>query len=429
MNCISRFIKKILGIDIIQVFSLNAVATLVRMLTGMISIKVVAMIVGPAGIALMGQLSNFNSIISGFAKGGIESGIIKYVAEYKEDESQIKKLLSNSLKVVLYCSLIISLFLILGCLPLSDIIFNTSNYFYVFIVFGFTLVLFSLNGFLLSILNGYKRFRNYVIVNIIGTIIGLIYTVTIVSLFKLPGALINIVTYQSIALCVTIWVCRKEPWFNKSFFHEKIDKTILKKLFGFSLMSITASVMLPVSQLLLRGYVISNISAFEAGIWESVNRISSVYLSVITTAFSVYYLPRLSEITDPVELRKEIFRCYKVIIPILLVLLFSVYLFRHFIVWLLFTPDFYPMESLFSWQLAGDFMKIMSWLLSTIMVAKARIKMFVVTEVVFSLAFLILAYLFLQLNGIVGLIQGYLVNYIIYTIIMCYMFRGILIRK
>ena len=83
-------------------------------------------------------------------------------------------------------------------------------------------------------------------------------------------------------------------------------------------MTLVSLSVVPVIQMLLRGYVISEISMTEAGWWEAMNRISNVYLMVITTSFSIYYLPRLSEIKEISELRYEIFKCYKVIIPILL---------------------------------------------------------------------------------------------------------------
>ena len=70
--------------DIVRVFSFTAVATLVKMLTGLISVKVVASIIGPAGVALVGQLNNFTSIAMTVSSGGINSGITKYIAEYKE---------------------------------------------------------------------------------------------------------------------------------------------------------------------------------------------------------------------------------------------------------------------------------------------------------------------------------------------------------
>ena len=429
MNYTKILLQRLMGIDIIKVFSLNAMATLVRMCAGMISVKVVAVIIGPAGIALLGQLNNFNTILLGTANGGIGSGVTKYVAEYKENDSYIKKLLSNAFRITVTCTFIISLVMVLGCVYLSRWILMSEEYYYVFIVFGFTIVLYTLNGLLINILNGYKHFKKYVMVNILGTVLGLLYSIALVTTFGLSGALINAVTFQSVVFFITLYMCRKEHWFKWEYFSEKFDKCITRKYLGFSTMTITALALIPVSQMLLRGYVISEISASEAGIWEGMNRISSMYLSVITTAFTVYYLPRLSEIQDNRELHNEIFRCYKFIIPMLFSIGSIIYFMRYYILWFLFTPAFYAMEELFIWQLIGDFFKISSWLLAYIMVAKAQTKRFITNEIIFGLSYLFLCYLFMRWHGIIGLVQGYLCNYIIYFIVMLFLFRDTIIIK
>lgn len=429
MNQASILLKRLIGIDIIKVFSLNALSTFIRMLAGMISVKVVAVIIGPAGIALLGQLKNIETIIIGFANGGINNGITKFVAEYKDDVNLIKSYISNAYKITLIATSVIAAILILGCNYISQCILLTDEYYYVFIVFGFTLILYTLNTLLISILNGYKQFKKYVIVNICGTIFGLIYSVILVFVWGLPGAMINTVTYQSVIFFVTLWMCRKLPWMKKEYFVERLNKPIVRKYLGYSLMTLTSLTLAPVSRMILRGYVISEISATEAGIWEGMNNISSMYLSVITTAFSIYYLPRLSEIKEPLELRKEIFRCYKVIVPMLLGVSLLIYIFRYFVLWLLFTPEFSQMERLFAWQLIGDFFKVCSWMLAYIMVAKAQTKMYITTEVVFTAIYLLLAFVLLQLNGIVGLVQGYLLNYVIYMVTMVVLFRNVIRLK
>lgn len=426
---LKTFIRRILSADIIKVFSLNAVATLVRMLSGMVSVKVIAVIIGPSGIALLGQLSNFSTILLALANGGISNGITKYVAEYKDREDKIKSFISNAFRITLLCTLIVSVFLIVGCIPLSRLVLMSDDYYYVFIVFGLTILLYALNILFLSVLNGYKQFRKYVIINICGTIINLIYTIVLVYFFGLSGALINAVTFQSIVFFVTLWMCRKASWMRIAYFLEPFHYPIVKKYLGFSLMSLTTMILAPMSQMILRGYVISGISATDAGIWEGMNRISAMYLSVITTAFSIYYLPRLSEISDPRELHLEIFRCYKAILPILLVISVIVYFGRHFVLWMLFTPEFYPMEELFGWQLIGDFFKISGWLLAYIMVAKAKTVLFISTELLFTFMYVLFALLFVNVNGIVGLVQGYLCNYIIYLLMMAIIFRNILAVK
>lgn len=425
----ASFAKRTAKEDIVKVFSFNAISTLVRMLTGLISVKVVASIIGPCGIALLGQLNNFSTILLGVANGGINSGITKYVAEYKEDESAIKKILSNALQITLFFTFIVSLGLIILHNQLSRLVMLSDEYGYVFLIFGFIIFLYTLNTLLISILNGYKEFKRYVIVNISGTIVGLLFTICFVFSMGLKGALISAVSYQSVVFFITFWICRKAPWLSVIYYRERLDRKMLRRFLNYSAMTLVSLSVVPVSQMLLRGYVISEISMTEAGWWEAMNRISNVYLMVITTSFSIYYLPRLSEIKEISELRYEIFKCYKVIIPILLSGLTLVYLLRHFVVMILFSPDFYPMESLFIWQLLGDFFKISSWLLAFLMVAKSMTKTFIATEVVFSGLFVVLGYLFMNLNGVVGITQAYFVNYVIYTVCMVVIFRKIIVYR
>lgn len=419
-------LKRIAKADIVKVFSLTSISTLVRMCTGLVSVKVVASIIGPSGVALVGQLNNFSTIALSLAQGGINAGVTKYVSEYRADDQKAKDYISTAFKITILCSLSVGLLLLLGCHILSKLILMTPEFWYVFAIFGFTIIFYGLNNLLVSIVNGYKQFNKYVKVNIVGSIFGVAYTVCFVLLWGLPGALVSGVTFQSLMIVVSVLMLRKLKWLNKEFFIGKFKKAIASKYFKFSLMTLTSAMTVPVTQMLLRGYVMVEISEEEAGWWEAMNRISNMYLMVITSSFSVYYLPRLSEIHDRLELRHEIFKSYKVIIPMLLAGFTLVYLLRFFIVRVLYTPEFMPMTRLFIWQMAGDFFKICSWLLAYLMVAKAMSKLFISTEIIFSLIYLALGLIFVKLNGIVGLTQGYLVNYILYTFAMLFAFRKII---
>ena len=153
--------KRLSKQEIVKVFSLNAIATTVRMLTGIISVKVVASIIGPAGIAVLGQLNSLNTIIFGVASGGINTGVTKYVSEYKEDKQEIRKLLSNALRIALNFTFVVSLGLIILHDYFSKWILLSDEYGYVFIILGFTLIFYTLNSLLVSILNGFKEFDQF----------------------------------------------------------------------------------------------------------------------------------------------------------------------------------------------------------------------------------------------------------------------------
>lgn len=81
------------------------------------------------------------------------------------------------------------------------------------------------------------------------------------------------------------------------------------------------------------------------------------------------------------------------------------------------------MLELFKWQLVGDVIKISAWLLSYIMLAKAMTKEFIITEILFSMLFVIVSLIYINVFGLIGVTYGYATNYIIYFIVMFLIFR------
>lgn len=401
-------------------------STLVKMCTGLVSMKIIALLVGPAGIALLGQLNNFVSIILSFAGGGINNGITKYTSQYRDNPDRLSRYLSVGLRLTVISGSAIGILLILLAIPLSSVILLNPDYAVVFRIFGFTLLLYAANNFILSVINGFKEFRQFVTVNIAGSIIGLIFTVSLVLLYHTTGALVAAVTYQSVVLVVTLLIVRKAAWMNIHTLLRRFDKKIAAQFLRYTLMTLVSALMLPAAQLLLRGYIMTEISDTAAGWWEGMCRISNIYLMVVTSSFSVYYLPRLSEITDPVELRREIAKAFRIIAPLLLTGFAVIYLSRHFIVHILFTDQFEPMTRLFIWQMTGDFFKISSWLVAFVMIAKAYTRTFIISEILSAAAYIALGYWLIKLNGVVGACQAHFIQYILYSAAMVLIFYKLL---
>lgn len=411
--------------DLIRTSILTSLSTAVRIAAAFVVNKVIALYIGPSGLALTGQFMNFVSIVLGFSNGGINSGIVKYVAEYREDPEKRAKILSTSLAMSLLCSLALTVFILAFHRSLALHLLKSTEYTSIFIIFGITLVIFSINSSLVSILNGYKEIRKFVALNITASIIGLIITSILVCLFKLYGSLLAIVVSQTLIFFVTIFFITRSEWFKLSNFTRGFDRASLLNLSKFSLMALLSAATVPTAQIIIRNYIADHISMDAAGYWQGVWKISEIYLLVVTTSLSVYYLPRLSELLGKEALRKEIFSGYKILLPVVLAMAIMIYLFREFIVIILFTREFMPMADLFTFQLTGDVIKIASWLLSFLMVAKAMTKLYVITELCFISSFVIFSILFLNRFGLVGVTYAYALNYLLYLIAMIYFFRDI----
>lgn len=407
---------------LIKTSVLTGISTIIKVISAFVINKVIAIYVGPSGLAVIGQLQNFMSIITTFSNGAITSGIVKYTAEYQTIE-QKQKIFSSSIVISLVCSLIISIFLFGFSDYLSELILKDVQYSSVFIVFGLTVFLFALNTVLMSILNGQKEIKKYVLVNIASSIFSLFFTSFLIMQLNLMGALYALVVNQSVIFFVTLGFVVKSSWFKLEYFKQGLDKESLSKLSKYSLMAITSALTVPVSHLIVRNYIGENLSWDDAGYWQGIWYISTMYLMVITTSLSVYYLPKLSEIQDNTELKKEIFHGYKIIMPIVLVMSLVIFLLKEYVILIAFSEDFMPMMELFAWQLIGDVIKIASWLLGYITLAKAMTKTYIGLEILGSLSFVLLSIYFVDNYGLVGITYAYALNYFLYMFVMIYIFR------
>ncbi|WP_336169069.1 O-antigen translocase [Acinetobacter sp. 161(2023)] len=410
--------------NLLKTSVLNGVAVLIKTATMFILNKILAVYVGPAGYAAIGQFQNFIQMVTTFAGSAINTAVIKYTAEYYEDETKQRSIWKTAGSIVLLFSLIFSFIILIFQKQLSVYIFHTDLYQTVFAWFAVFLTFFTFNALFLAILNGKKEVLRLVVANIVGSIFSLAVTSLLAIKYSLYGALVALSIYQSLAFLVTLFLCYKANWFRFSYLFGKIDKTIAKKFVAFALMALVSAVCVPLSQMAIRGYLTHEYGMIYAGYWEAMIRLSAAYLMLVTTTLGVYYLPRLSELSKLEDIKSEVYLGYKFIFPLAVTGGLVVYGLRDWIISLLFTKNFLPMRDLFLWQMIGDSLKIGSWILAYLMLSKAMTKLFIITEIVFALTSILFTILFTKVMGFDGVSMAHLVNYALYWVVM-----GLLIFK
>jgi len=60
------------------------------MFTGLVSTSVVAKILGPTGVALLGNFRNFITSLETISVLGFGNGIVKYAAQHNKNENEFK---------------------------------------------------------------------------------------------------------------------------------------------------------------------------------------------------------------------------------------------------------------------------------------------------------------------------------------------------
>ncbi|HFF5279520.1 TPA: oligosaccharide flippase family protein, partial [Acinetobacter baumannii] len=99
--------------NLLKTSVLNGVAVLIKTATMFILNKILAIYVGPAGYAAIGQFQNFIQMVTTFAGSAINTAVIKYTAEYYEDETKQRNIWKTAGSIVLLFSLIFSIIILI----------------------------------------------------------------------------------------------------------------------------------------------------------------------------------------------------------------------------------------------------------------------------------------------------------------------------
>lgn len=404
--------------NLLRTSLLSFVAMGTKVGAGLVINKAVAVFVGPSGVAMIGQFQNAIQMAMVVSQGGINTGVTKYTAEYARDDALLDALWGTATRISLICTLLVAAILLLFARPLSAYFLTTPDYTYVFTLLGVTIGLFVLNQLLLAMVNGLKEVGTYIHVNIVQSLYGLLFTTLLVVLFGLSGALIALATNQSVVLLFTLWKLRDHALIRLHRLCGGFSRSQARKLLGYSAMAFTSAALVPAIQIIVRNHIGHHLGWPAAGYWQGVWYISTTYLGVIGTALGIYYLPRLSEITARQELRRELLDGFRVIIPLVVIMSGTIFVLRDFIIHVLFTSDFTAMRELFLWQLVGDVLKAAAWLFAYVLLAKAMLRAFIVTEVLAGILFLVLVFPLVRLFGLIGVTYAFALTYSVYFVMV-----------
>ncbi len=406
---------------------LNGLAVLTKLATSLFLSKVIAVYVGPAGYGVIGQFQNLVGIVSTLASGAVNTGVTRYTAEYVDQKERQFVVWNTAAGLGLIGAAVCALVLVLAREPLARWALGDVAHASVLLWLGASLVFLVLNGLMLAILTGRKAVRGLVVASIAGSLITAAVAGALVATRGLDGALVAIAVGQALACGVTVFVLRSSGIALRQLFG-RIDPGMARRLGAYALMAATAALATPLAQVFIRDRLAADLGWVSVGLWQALWKISEMHLMLLTTTLSVYLLPRFSEIRDADELKREVRAAYRFVLPVSLASCAVIYLLRTQLVRGLLTEEFLPLVGLLGVQLAGDLLKINSWVMAYTMVSHAMTRTFVATEIAFAMLLAVSTTLLSARWGLLGAAAAYALTYATYWIVMAVVFRSLLSR-
>jgi PST family polysaccharide transporter len=400
--------------NIVRASFYSAMATASRLVAGLVVIKLVAWFAGPEGVGKLGQFMSLMSLLAVLAGGGISAGIVKYVAEYRHDAQRLSRLLAAALWYALCASILMGCIALLLSRQMAVWLLGDLRYESLIRVLAVAQLGIAMVNYMLAVINGFMDVRRLAFIQVLGSAFSIVMVVWLSQWLHLYGALLALVVSQVLWLLVGLPSWWRSPYFQRGMLRMRFDREMTLRLAAFSVMTITSALLPPLINIAVRNHLAVQFGWGQVGYWQAVSKVSDAYLLFLTTAINIYYLPKLASTHDRESLVLELRNAYRYLLPAVAGLALLVYVLRDWVTRCLFSADFASANALYGPQLIGDVIKVASFILSYVMLAKAMTRLFVVSECVFAVSYLALVYVFTAHFGLIGAMYAFAVNYLCY---------------
>ncbi len=422
-----KLIRQIIGKNIwLKISVFNALAVFTRIAGSWLINKLIAIYIGPSGTGLTEQFRNFLQTTQGIATLGLSEGVTKYTAKYETHNIQLTSFLATIYKLILSASVIISFIMLWKASFISMFLFNNLHFINIIRLTALTLPFIAFNLIFLAVLTGFQEYKKLTYIQIFSQIFTAIIATFLIINYHLIGALLVVLSSQIIHFIVTLFTIQNTYSYFLKISLQRAKKNHFKRLYSYILMALVTAITAPLFSILIRNQIFDFFNhdhGVHAGYWDGVKKISGLAMAFIMPVFSLYYYPQIVKANNNQSLKKEMKKFFIQIFPLLTIGFVLIYLLRKWVILLFFSKAYLPMEDLLAWQLAGDLIRVSTFTLAYIMLAKAHSLYYILTEIGFWFMFYILSHLFLIHFELIGVVIAYFITYIIYAVILIFLYR------
>lgn len=396
-----------------------------KILIGIVKQKLIAMLIGPTGMGISGLYTSSTQLIKSISSMGLSSSAVKNVAEANGsgDGQRISRVVKTVRRMVWITGIIGMLTVIILSPSLSKSAFGSATYTIPFILLSVTLLLDQISAGQSILLQGMRKLKYLAKAGVYGSLAGLLFTIPIFFFFRLDGIVPTLILNSVILLCFTWYFSRKIPLEDVELSTRETFK-VGKEMLSMGLFLTLNSILAYGISYVVRIFISRAGGVDEVGLYTAGMTLVSHYTAMVFTAMATDYYPKLAEVNKDNDKCKLLINQQAEIATLLMAPLAIVFLVAApLIIKVLYTAKFLPIMVYIQLSMIGMLFKAGSWSISYVYLAKSDMRTFVYTEISSKLIQLGLYIFFYWKLGLDGLGLAFLLNFVVYTIIVYYTAR------
>jgi PST family polysaccharide transporter len=397
---------------ILKASALMGFAQVAQLIAAFVRAKLVAILLGPSGVGLVGLLTSFNGNVSAVAGWGLGISGVRSIASAKSDEKAARVAAVRRLGWILSWAGL-ALVLVLAFPAGAGITLGGDSAVIATLIAGVAVPCLVASGAWGAILQAGGQLKALASAQVIGALVALLVGAPLIWWFGHVGVAIA-VALAAVVPAAMLWSAarRHEP---PSPVAARPD---LRPLLAMGGALMLVGLFAQLSTYLVRLQLVEFAGLQAAGFYHAAFAVSGSLPGFVFVAMGADYFPRVAAAADEREAAEhadhQIEAGLILGVPLLVLLLSA----AGGVMTLLYADGFAPAVPLLTWMVWGVFLRLVSWPLGYWLLARGSTRMVIAVEAAGSLIMILLPMLFLPWFGLVGSAIAYAAAYLAYALIL-----------
>ncbi len=409
-------------LEILKSSMLIGGSTVLTLAISVVRTKLMAVVLGPAGFGLMGVYTSIVDMARTLAEMGINSSGVRQIAESvgSGDSARIARTVVVLRRVAFVLGLIGASLLILLAWPISNLSFGTGAQAGSVALLSAAVFLRLVSDGQGALLQGMRRIGDMARIGVIGALLGTLASIPIVYALGQDGVAWALVTIAAASASVSWWYVRQIslPAAVPTLTITEVRKEV-SSLLGLGLAFMASSFLMMGAAYAVRILLIRHDGLAAAGLYQAAWTIGGLYVGFVLQAMGTDFYPRLVAASkDDAECCRLVNEQAQVSLLLAGCGVIATLTFAPWVCKLLYSNEFAAGTEVLRWIVLGMAMRVVTWPLGYILVAKGAQTLFVATDTAWAVVNVGLTWICVHQFGLAGAGIAFFGAYVIHLMIV-----------
>lgn len=392
---------------------------------GIIRTKAMALLLGPAGVGLLGLFGSIYDLTRTVAGVGLNNSGVRQIAAAvgTGDAQRIARTVTTLRRVAYVTGALGALLLLIFSGPISWLTFGDGRYAGAVALLAAAVFLGDISAAQGALVQGMRRIADVARMSVLGAFYGTLFGVIIIYFYRERGIVPSLVCVAGMGILTSWWYARKI----------KVERVVIawrqtleesSALLRLGAVFMASGLMTLGAAYLIRIMVLREFNLEAAGCFQAAWALGGLYIAFILQAMGADFYPRLTAVADNnAECNRLVNEQAEVGLLLAGPGVVATLTFAPLIIQLFYSAEFAAAGEILRWICLGMMLRVACWPMGFILLAKGERGLFFWTELVSNLVFVGMTWLSIGVFGLAGTGVAFFGLYVVYGLGICLVVR------